>query len=268
MVTNTAHDHGTLNGSLDAKEANGIEFELVPHGTPILPGQTRLIALAHKAECKERPVVPAYPMAANGALDWELASQQATAERNTTVAPIAVPLSAVSANARLDFAVTQGSFVSLQVGSQGATTDTVSSDLASLVPPTCTATPLPVCFGNGSPVAGTIASASTLQVIVKSNAGQINLKAQVVTALTSGVNTIPMSQILLTSSDATDLPAPALPDTGTGTSVSVTPTSFSGKVTGRSANWSFAYVNTVSPVAGTYNGQVVFIATSPLRGRW
>jgi hypothetical protein len=185
----------------------------------------------------------------------------AQAEQNTTIAPLFNPTRAVSANARLDFAVTLGSFVSLQVGSPGSTIDTVGFDLASLAPPTCTATPLPICFGNGTPVNAT--TNPSLAVTVKSNGGQVNLKAQVVTALTSGVNTIPMSQIVLTSSDATNLPAPLLPNTGTGATVNVAATAFTGKVTDRTANWSFAYANTVSPAAGTYNGQVVFIATAP-----
>lgn len=80
MVTNTGDAHGRLDGSLDAKDANGIEFELVPDGTPILPGQTRLIALAPKAEGKEKPVVPVYPMAAKGALDWDRGSFKIAAE--------------------------------------------------------------------------------------------------------------------------------------------------------------------------------------------
>jgi fimbrial chaperone protein len=52
----------------------------VPDGTPILPGQTRLIALAPKTEGKEKPVVPVYPMAAKGALDWDRGSFKIAAE--------------------------------------------------------------------------------------------------------------------------------------------------------------------------------------------
>ncbi len=80
MVTNTGDAHGRLDGSLEAKDANGVEFELVPDGTPILPGQTRLIGLAPKAEGKAAPVVPAYPMNAKGALDWDRGSFKIAAE--------------------------------------------------------------------------------------------------------------------------------------------------------------------------------------------
>jgi hypothetical protein len=191
-----------------------------------------------------------------------IAAASVHAELTTATAPLLNPTRAVSASARLDFAVTLGSFLSLQVGSPGSTIDTVGFDLTSLAPPTCTATPLPICFGNGTPVNAT--TNPSLAVTVKSNGGKVNLQAKVVTALTSGANnTIPMSQIVLTSSDAARLPAPLLPDTNPGASVNVTPTDFSGKVTVQSANWSFAYANTVSPAAGTYNGQVMFIATAP-----
>lgn len=191
----------------------------------------------------------------------------AHAESNTTEAPVGNPTAAVSASARLDFAVTLGSFVSLRVGSAGGTIDTVSFDLASLAPPNCTATPLPICFGNGNPVAATtsLTANDTLPVEVKSNGGQVQLNAQVLSPLMSGANTIPMSQIVLTSTDS-DLPAPLLPNTGTGVGagyvVSVAPTAFSNKVTNRSASWKFEYANTFVPAAGTYNGQVVFTATA------
>ena len=184
----------------------------------------------------------------------------AHADFNSKTAPHSHPRAAVSASARLDFAVTLGSFLSLQVGSPGATIDTVGFDLASLASPTCTATPLPICFGNGRPV-----DASTnrsLGVTVKSNAGPVNLKAKVVSALTSGTNTIPMSQIVLVS-DTTNLPAPTLPDTDTGTAVNIAPTAFGGRVTHRSANWKFSFANTVATTAGSYTGQVMFIATAP-----
>ncbi|MBC7709346.1 MAG: hypothetical protein H7203_04745 [Rhizobacter sp.] len=72
-----------------------------------------------------------------------------------------------------------------------------------------------------------------------------------------------MSQLLLHSSDATNLPAPVLPNTGDSNWVNVAPTSFAAKVTNRTANWSFAYANTVTPMAGSYRGQVLFTATIP-----
>ena len=69
-----------LDGSLDAKDARGTEFELVPDGTPILPGQTRLIALSPKADAKTPPPAPAYPLASKGTLDWDRGSFKISAE--------------------------------------------------------------------------------------------------------------------------------------------------------------------------------------------
>ena len=80
MVTNSGDAHGRLDGSLEATDAKGLEFEMVPDGTPILPGQTRLIGLAPKAEGKQKAAEPMYPIAAKGALDWERGSFKITAE--------------------------------------------------------------------------------------------------------------------------------------------------------------------------------------------
>ncbi|MFM9902668.1 MAG: hypothetical protein ACKVOT_16770, partial [Polaromonas sp.] len=37
----------------------------------------------------------------------------------------------------------------------------------------------------------------------------------------------------------------------------------STKVTTRTANWTYAYANTVTPAAGTYNGTVTYTASMP-----
>ena len=80
IVSNSGDAHGRLDGSLEAKDASGLEFELVPDGTPILPGQTRMIGLAPKAEGKQKAAEPVYPIAAKGALDWDRGSFKITAE--------------------------------------------------------------------------------------------------------------------------------------------------------------------------------------------
>lgn len=73
-VTNTGDAHGRLDGSLDATDNRGNSFELVPEGTPILPGQTRTLALLPKAEDGQPPPAPAYPVKARGVLDWDRGS--------------------------------------------------------------------------------------------------------------------------------------------------------------------------------------------------
>ena len=80
LVTNSGDAHGRLDGSLEATDAKGLEFELVPDGTPILPGQTRLIGLSPKADGQQNAAEPVFPIATKGALDWERGSFNITAE--------------------------------------------------------------------------------------------------------------------------------------------------------------------------------------------
>ena len=190
-----------------------------------------------------------------------LGATNAQAEQSVHVADECAPKSAVSATARLDFSLTLGKFLSLQVGSSGNTIDTVSFDLTALAAPSCTTGPLGLCFGNATPVAAI--SNGALPVTIKSNAGQVKLHADIVAGLTSGTQSIPLSQIVLTSSDPSHLPAPVLPNSGASADIDIAGSAFAGKVTDRSAQWTFAYANTVIPVAGAYSGQVRFTATAP-----
>jgi fimbrial chaperone protein len=73
-VVNSGDAHGRLEGSLDAKDSQGRAFELVPEGTPILPGQTRTIALMPKGESGQPTPQPSYPIKAGGMLDWDKGS--------------------------------------------------------------------------------------------------------------------------------------------------------------------------------------------------
>lgn len=185
---------------------------------------------------------------------------RALADTHTSTAPITAPKASVSAASSLDFALTLDRFVSLSVGSTGSA---VSFNLSSLATASCGGAALPVCFGNGAPVAA--AANGVLPVTVRSNAGAVKLMASVKTPLTStqGADTIPMSQIKISSSDNTHLPAPQVPDSGNGIAVTVAPTDFGGRVTQRSAQWTFAFANTVSSTAGVYHGKIVFTATLP-----
>ena len=73
-VSNSGDAHGRLEGSLDATDSQGRSFELVPEATPILPGQTRTLALMPKAEDGEPAPQPLYPVKASGTLDWDKGS--------------------------------------------------------------------------------------------------------------------------------------------------------------------------------------------------
>jgi hypothetical protein len=97
---------------------------------------------------------------------------------------------------------------------------------------------------------------------VRSNAGQVTIRATATTGLTSGANTIALSSIVITSNDS-NLPAPLVPNAGLGASVNVSGSTFSNLVTSRAANWTFAYNNAALPSAGIYTGQITFTASAP-----
>jgi fimbrial chaperone protein len=79
-VRNTGDAHGRLEGALDAVDAKGVAFELMPEGTPILPGQTRPIPLSQKTEPNQKPVDVTFPIKVTGSLDWEKGSFKVNAE--------------------------------------------------------------------------------------------------------------------------------------------------------------------------------------------
>jgi hypothetical protein len=162
-----------------------------------------------------------------------------------------------------------GKFLFFRVGTGGfpnasGTVDTVTLNPSLVIP----AGAVTAVTGNNTAVNwnGVVPAFTTpsvaLPVEVMSNAGQVTIKATATTLLTSGANTIPLSQILLSSSDV-NLPAPLIPNAGTGTGVNVTPTSAQNLVTQRSATWTFSYTPVITQRAGQYNGQVTFTASSP-----
>ncbi|MDB5780022.1 MAG: hypothetical protein JWP79_2071 [Polaromonas sp.] len=80
VVTNNGDAHGRLDGSLDAINGDRQEFELVPEGTPVMPGQTRTLALTVKREPGDKPVELVFPLKARGILDWEKGSFRVDAQ--------------------------------------------------------------------------------------------------------------------------------------------------------------------------------------------
>ena len=80
-VTNTGDAHGRLDGGLDATDSQGKAYELVPEGTPVMPGPTRTLTLAPRADdTGKAPAPPTYPLKASGLLDWERGSFKVNAE--------------------------------------------------------------------------------------------------------------------------------------------------------------------------------------------
>jgi hypothetical protein len=160
-----------------------------------------------------------------------------------------------SAVARLDIRVVipRVLFLAVGTGSAGnadnATIDTLTFDY--------TATPSDV--GSGTASAG-----QAVNVRVRGNNGQVALTAATTGALTNATaDTIPWSQITSTS-NLPALPSPAIPLTGTGAGSNVTLNA--GKVTDRTAIWTFSYLNAAVVAPGTYgttNGRVTYTASMP-----
>lgn len=80
-VTNDGDAHGRLEGSLDAKDATGAAFEMIPETTPIMPGQTRALPLSVKADSVPKGMTaPKFPVHISGTLDWERGAFKIDAE--------------------------------------------------------------------------------------------------------------------------------------------------------------------------------------------
>lgn len=167
-------------------------------------------------------------------------------------------IGAGSANARLDFRVIVPRVLYLGVGtgsaalSNNTTVDTVTFDYSTN----------PAALGTGA-AAGAI-TGNVVPVRVLGNNGQITLTANTTGALTNATaDTIPWTQISATSSLAA-LPSPVIPLTGAGAASNVTLNA--GKITDRSANWTFSYANSAIVAPGTYgttNGRVTYTAAMP-----
>lgn len=191
-----------------------------------------------------------------------------------------------STTARLDFTINIDRMVYLRVGNGGAhaggasgtgpaASGAVNNLSLGLGPMSIPGVPTTTVNGNNQAVnwngavpAYATPAAASLPVEVRSNAGQVRITAQVSAPLTNGSFIIPMSEIAITSSNVAQLPAPVVPDTGTGPAVNVAlggPGTAAAPtlLTYRTANWSFNYVPVTSPVAGNYSGQITFSASAP-----
>ena len=150
-------------------------------------------------------------------------------------------------------------FLTFQVGTDGAgSIDLIQFDLTGLT------------LGDGSPavVTGGDAGPGQVNVVVKSNGGQVTITESNDSGNLGLANValdrIPYSQIL-TSSSSGALDAPTLSNSGGGLS---TPTLTGGNVTNQAAVWTYTYANTIVPEPGTYGatggggGRVTYTATT------
>lgn len=109
--------------------------------------------------------------------------------------------------------------------------------------------------GNGNP-----STPAAVPVRVFGNNGEITLTVSGATHMTdssgSSPDAIPLTKVSV-SSDNPDLPAPAFGGNG----VAVKPTQ--GRLTDRTADWTYTYANDMALAAGWYEGTVVYTATMP-----
>lgn len=162
----------------------------------------------------------------------------------------------------LDLRVVIPAFLYFRVGTDNATVDRI------------TFSPTVANLGNSTPVAGTggdAAAGSGANVAVRGNNGQVTI-GTTVTGGGNGMGTgtaadgfINYNQIGTVSSDAANFPAPTLANAGIA-NVNVAlggGPAGAGKVTVRSAVWTYSYANTTVPSAGQYDGTVTYTATMP-----
>lgn len=190
----------------------------------------------------------------------------AMADKGADSAPVFYPTQPVSASAALDFNIKIGKFIYFRVGSgvfpsASSTVDTVSFTTKASFPSNPVDGNSVAANWNGAVPVFTSTADAVLPVEVRSNAGQISLRASVVSPLSNGSEVIPFSNVHIVSSDS-NLPAPPIPNSGSGTAVNVAGTSFANLVTQRTANWTFSYVGSGASTAGSFNGTVMFTASS------
>jgi hypothetical protein len=162
-----------------------------------------------------------------------------------------------SAAAKLNFQIVIPRVLFLGVGTGSATplatnttVDTVTFDY----------TTNPLAVGTGAAAATVTGAAVPVRVFGNNGVVQIGVTnpANLSNGATPTPDTIAFTAITVTSSDATNLNAPAMGGAAVNAVVS------SGtKVTARNATWTYAYANTAQAAAGTYTGQVTYTATMP-----
>ena len=153
----------------------------------------------------------------------------------------------LTASARLDFQINVPRFISFQVGSAGSVVDEVVFNVAA------------ANVGNSAAVSPT--TGSPVAVSLRGNGGPINITADTTgTSLTNAsADVIPFTQITTTAVGG--IAAPTLVQNGVSAAVAVPVTA--GRVTDRTATWSYTYANTAVVGAGQYDGQVRYTATMP-----
>lgn len=157
----------------------------------------------------------------------------------------------LTATARVNFSVAIPRLLFLQVGTgtllaANSTIDTISF------------TPAVGVIGNSTPVSATSGSGNlgngSVTVRIIGNAGNVSLAATAAPNLVSGSDTIPWTQI------STAITGGATHPTINGAAAPFTAVSGVVNING---TWTYTYLNSITPAAGTYTGLVTYTATSP-----
>ena len=69
-VRNTGNAHGRLEGFVNGTDAAGTKFEMSPADLPILPGETRRVALSPVPEDGKTAPEVRFPLSVKGSLEW------------------------------------------------------------------------------------------------------------------------------------------------------------------------------------------------------
>ncbi len=162
----------------------------------------------------------------------------------------------------VNFSIVIPAFLYFQVGNVGSTNTMTFTTPAANVGNSTAVAPT----GGDAPAAG----GPGVNVVVRGNNGQVVISTTVASASGLGTGTasdgfINYNQISTTSSDAANVPAPTLANAGIA-NVNVAlggGVAGAGKVTNRSAVWTYSYLNTTVPSAGTYSGAATYTATMP-----
>ena len=171
---------------------------------------------------------------------------------------IATPFSVAN---NLNLSIVIPAFLYFRVGTDTATIDTI------------TFSPAALNVGNSVSVAGTGGDAgggTASNVAARGNNGQITIGTTVTGGgLGMGTGTasdgfINYTQVTTTTSSA-NIPAPVLANAAIPNVLVVLGggPAGAGKVTDRTAVWTYGYANTTVPSAGTYTGTVTYTATMP-----
>jgi hypothetical protein len=173
----------------------------------------------------------------------------------------------LNATATVNFTVVIPQFLYLRVGTGSlyATGTLATVNTTDLI----TFSPAVGAVGNGTAVAGVggdLPGGGVETAAILGNGGNVTLVAAATGSLSDGAgDSIPFTQITTTAAanaEPTLLAAPPLSDTTSSETVPAT-----GKIVKADAKWTFSYLNSVTPPAGTYggsaanNGIVTYTAT-------